>query len=264
MKPQRYWAILANFITFNSMPPHAVAPYWLLFIQKEFFRREWGYLLLLGLLSLRVMVFDPAPANIKMVSNLAEIAILSVYLFNGHSLFEHATEKRLLWLAGCIGLLTWLDFYVLNLSITRIVANSYTADEIHKLQRGPFILSPEGSYWLLTLLGFYTYSLGRCWWKSALAFAALMFWNGGIYSLSLLIICSLFLFPWQARLVGVMLALLAAVSTTWLHFMPSRLQLLINNYATGKYQADTVLEIFMLIEKDFGSRRYSSTSAPLI
>ena len=60
------------------MIPFAVVPYWLLFIKKKFFRREWGYLLLLGLLSLRVMVFDPAPANIKMVSNLAEIAILSV------------------------------------------------------------------------------------------------------------------------------------------------------------------------------------------
>ncbi|MCX8522062.1 MAG: hypothetical protein ORN28_11080 [Rhodoferax sp.] len=257
MKPQRYWAILANFITFNLIP-FAVVPYWLLFIKREFFRREWAYLLLLTLLSLWVLVFDPAPANIKMVSNLAEIIILSVYFFSGHSLFEQATEKRLLWLAGCIAFLTWLDFYILNLSITRFVAHAPTAEFINKTQRGPFVLGMEASYWALALLGFYTYSLGRCWWQSALAFATLIFWNGGIYTLSLLVICSLFLFPWQARLVSVLFVMTGFVSAVWLQILPKRLLQLINRFKDGAFGYDHVIDIVLRIEKEFGSRRYSS------
>ena len=257
MKPQRYWAILANFITFNLIW-FTVVPYWLLFTRWVVLRGELLFMLLLTLLSLRVLMFDDSPFDINMISYLIEYLVLSLFIFTGHSLFERATQPQLLRMAGFVFAFTCLDFYVLNLSLTRFVAHSASATDVLESGRGPFIAAPEASYWALTLLGFYIYSIGRHWWKSALAFAALIMWNGGIYAVSLLTVCSIFLLPWWTRLMIFLLGIPAFFYSIWLHNWPSRLYSLFLNIFSGKYQTESILDTIIGIEEDFGSRRYSA------
>ncbi|MCX8522061.1 MAG: hypothetical protein ORN28_11075 [Rhodoferax sp.] len=257
MNPQRYWAILANFITFNLIP-FAVVPYWLLFTQWAIWRRELLFMLLLALLSLRVLMFDHSPFEIHMVSYLAEYLILLVFFWTGYSLFKNASQTRLLQMAAFVLVFTCLDFYVLNLSLTRFVAHSAPARDVLVSGRGPYMAAPEASYWVLTLLGFFNYSAGRQWWKSAFAFAALMVWNGGIYALSLLLVCCLFLLPWRARIIGLLLATVGLLVAFWFNMISSRLMALAVNLSINKYQAPNLLNTFVMIEEDFGSRRYSA------
>ncbi|MDI9330765.1 MAG: hypothetical protein QM527_05545 [Alphaproteobacteria bacterium] len=254
----RYLSILANFITIKAMP-YDIFPWWLFFLRWRLLPRELVYFAFVALLSIWVGLFEPQRWTAILASNFLEVLIFSGFLLMGHSLFERATHKGFLKLALAIAVLTALDFYVLNLKITAKLTNVKNLLSVaSEGERGAFVLATEASYWALTLLGFYVFALAKRWWLAAFSFGLLLFWNKGIYAMSLMLLCTLAILPLRAAVQATIVGALVVLAAFWLDVVPARPLALVQKLLGQGYSADDLLVLVQLIENDHGSRRYSA------
>ena len=230
----RYWSILTHFCTFKLIP-FAIVPWWLLCLRYSFRPAEALYLLLMVLVTALIWLYAPFDLGLGHLADFGEVLIWCIFVFLGHSLFAQATEARLVALAGIIALVTLIDFYMLDLTISRWLAGSPTAQDIIRIDRGAYTLAPEPSYWGLTLVGFYTYTLTRRWWLAAWCFGLLMWWNQGIYQFAILLLCSVFLLPLRV-LVKFALVFIVGIPVLYgLDLPPQRLATMYLSYSEGLF-----------------------------
>jgi hypothetical protein len=261
----RYWSILANFVTFRIIA-FTIMPWWVFFVRWNLYLREWVFLGFITFLSAWVGAIEPQPWTLILASNLIEVLLVSLFFFAGHSLFEKATEYGFLILAGFMAVMTYIDFELLELSITSYLTHlgQLSNNIIGFDGRGAFFLATEASYGGLTLLGFYVYALGKGWWRASSAFALLLLWNKGIYVLGFMLLCSLALLPAVPMLGAVLFGSLVLVLVAMFDAIPHRPYELIRNVLDSKYNADDLVTIVNLIEEDYGSRRLSAVTNSIL
>ena len=253
---QRYWSILTNFCNFKIIS-FSIVPWWLLCLRYSFRPGEVRYLSCVVLVTVLIWAFVPFNLSLNLVADFGKILTWCIFVFLGHSLFTQATEARLVALAGIIALASLIDFHMLDLSITRWLTRSQTAQHIINLDRGTYILASEPSYWGLTLVGFYAYALTRRWWLAAWCFGLLMWWNQGIYQFAILLLCSVFLLPLRV-LVKFALVFIVGITVLYgLDLLPPRFVKFHEILTIGISKGLTGADLIHWLEQSHGSRRLS-------
>jgi hypothetical protein len=221
--------------------------------------REWIFIIALFFVSfwqcfISFSLFD----QLLLMANTIELILFCLFLLLGGTLFEKATARQLMRVALAIGLMTFIDYYLLKLKITHMLSLGGGLVDPFKSDRGAFILSTEASYWGLTLLGFYAYCLARKWWAPTLMFAFLMVLNHSIYAVSFFALLTFVLLPPRYFMPLVFLTAAMTVFSLQTGLFPLRLKIFFLNLLSNKYDFSNLLTFVESVESEYGSRRFSN------